>query len=240
MYTLGTNLLAPFQQVGATPYFDVAQVTNQVKSSVPVPPSSPVKMNWLSIFSDMMNVASAVATVAGQSDASAVFGLIGSSGNLATDVIQQPGSNGGPANQVTTTAENLAAQMAQQQAAYSQWVDQMQAIVLDDYGKLSGVGTAIGNNSAWTWRASTTSQAITALQANTTASAYSALEPVAWSGYTSPATVSHQMTSTASAARRPLPSRRSTPPCGRRISSWPPRASTAMAARCMRCGHLPP
>ena len=59
----------------------------------------------------------------------------------------------------------------------------MQAIVLDDYGKLSGVGTAIGNNSAWTWRASTTSQAITALQANTTNSAYSALEPVAWPGY---------------------------------------------------------
>lgn len=113
----------------------------------------------------------------------AVFGLISSAGTLATDVMQQPGSNGGPADAVTSTAENLAAQMAQQQAAYAQWVDQMEAIVLDDYGKLSAVGTAIGNNTAWTWRPTTTGQAITALQANTTASAYSALEPVAWAGY---------------------------------------------------------
>ncbi len=183
VYQLGANLLAPYQQVGAAPYFDVAQVTNQIKTSVPVPSSTNVKMKWLNIMADVMSVASGLATAAGQDELSTVFGLISSAGTLATEFMQQPGSNGGPADAVTSTAENLAAQMAQQQAAYAQWVDQMDGILLDDYGKLSAVGTAIGNNPAWTWRPTTTGQAITALQANATASAYSALEPVAWPGY---------------------------------------------------------
>jgi hypothetical protein len=182
VYALGTNLLSPYQQVGAAPYFDVAQVTNQVKSSVPVPSTTPVKMGWLSIMADVVGLASSLAYVA-DVPGGATFGLISSAGTLATEVMQPPGSNGGPANEVISTAENLAAQIAQQQAAYAQWVDQMEAIMLDDYGKLSAVGTAIGNNTAWTWRPTTTGQAITALQANTTASAYSALEPVAWPAY---------------------------------------------------------
>ena len=44
VYELGTNLLSPFEQAGAAPYFDVAEVTNQVNASVPVPPSSSVSM----------------------------------------------------------------------------------------------------------------------------------------------------------------------------------------------------
>ena len=58
-----------------------------------------------------------------------------------------------------------------------------ETIVPYDYGKLSAVGNAVGNDPAWTWQPTTTSQAITALQANATASAYSALIPVQWSGY---------------------------------------------------------
>jgi hypothetical protein len=183
VYQFGTNLLKPYVQVGGATYFDVAQVTNQIKNSLPVPTSSSVKMKWLSIMSDLMSVASGLATAAGENGLSTVFGLISSAGTLATDAMQQPDSNGGPADAVTSTAEHLADQMAQQTAAYAQWVDQMEGILLDDYGKLSAVGTAIGNNPAWKWQSTTTGQAITALQANATASAYSALEPVAWPGY---------------------------------------------------------
>ena len=182
VYALGTNLIAPFVQTGAAAYFDVAEVTNQVKASIPPPsPSSTAKMGWLNIVSDLMSIASGLADVVGV-PGSTVFGLISSAGTLAADVIQPPDSNGGPADAVTTTAENLAAQMAQQQAAYAQWIGQMEAILVYDYGKLSAVGTAIGNDPAWSWLPTTTPQAITALQANATASAYSALTPVAWSG----------------------------------------------------------
>jgi hypothetical protein len=84
---------------------------------------------------------------------------------------------------VTTSAENLATQMDQQQTAYIQWIGQMETIVLYDYGKLSAVGNAIGNDPEWSWPPTANSQAVTALQANATASAYSALVPVVWSGY---------------------------------------------------------
>ncbi len=92
--------------------------------------------------------------------------------------MQPPDSNGGPAAEVTSTSENLAAQMAQQQGAYGQWVGQMEKILLYDYGKLSAVGTAIGNDPTWTWQPTTTADPVTALVANATASAYSALIPV--------------------------------------------------------------
>ena len=182
VYELGNNLLSPFEQAGAAPYFDVAEVTNQVNASVPVPPSSSVSMKWLTIMSDVMEVASGVAAVAGL-PASNEFGLIGDAGTLSTDVMEQPNSSGAPADKVTTSAENLAGQMAQQQTAYIQWIGQMETTMLYDYGKLSAVGNAVGNDPAWTWQPTTTSQAITALQANATASAYSALTPVQWSGY---------------------------------------------------------
>ena len=83
---------------------------------------------------------------------------------------------------MTTSAENLAGQMAQQQTAYIHWIGQMEKIMLYDYGKLSAVGNAVGDDPAWTWQPTTTSQAITA-SSRTTASAYSALTPVQWSGY---------------------------------------------------------
>lgn len=58
----------------------------------------------------------------------------------------------------------------------------MQTSLLTDYGKLSAVGTAIGSDPSWDWEPETTTQAIAALQATTTASAYSALVPVPWEG----------------------------------------------------------
>ena len=155
VYELGNNLLSPFEQAGAAPYFDVAEVTNQVNASVPVPPASSVSMKWLTIMSDVMEVASGVAAVAGL-PASNEFGLIGDAGTLSTDVMEQPNSSGAPADKVTTSAENLAGQMAQLQTAYIQWIGQMETTMLYDYGKLPAVGNAVGNDPAWTWQPTTT------------------------------------------------------------------------------------
>ena len=55
VYQLGTNLVAPFSQSGATNVFDIAQVTEQVKNSLPpVSDSSNVAMKWLRILSNVM------------------------------------------------------------------------------------------------------------------------------------------------------------------------------------------
>jgi hypothetical protein len=184
VYTFGDNLFAPFQQAAGASYFDVEQVTRDIRNSLPtVSDSSNVNMSWVSIMADLMYIASGVASVA-DLEGSSVFGLIGSAGNLATDTMEQPDSNGGPAEKVITKAGQLADQMAQQQTAYAQWVGQMERILLYDYGKLSAVGAAFGNQPGWTWQTGiTTTEAVTALQANATAAAYSALLPVAWSGY---------------------------------------------------------
>lgn len=183
VYQLATDLFSPYNS-GAATYFDIAEVTSQVKNSLPpISDGTSTSMNWLSIMSDLMYVGSGIATAGEAEGLSTVLGLAGSAGNLATDVMQ-PDSKGSPAAEVITTAGQLAGQMAQQQTAYVDWLGTMQRIVLSDYGKLSAVGRAIGNDPAWTWTTGvTTPQAITALQANATASAFSALVPVAWPGY---------------------------------------------------------
>jgi hypothetical protein len=183
VHNLAARLLTPYQQVGSNPYFNVQQVTDEVMNSVPVPSSSTVTMKWLNILTGVSGVGSALAAVGPPPAASAVFGLIGSAGELATAFMMQPNSKGGPADAVTTTAQLLAHKLADQQTAYIQWINQMEEILLYDYGKLQAVGTAVGSNPAWHWTPRTNTDSITALQAGTRASAYSALLPVAWQGY---------------------------------------------------------
>ena len=178
VYGLGDNLLAPFVQSGQSRYFKVQQVIDEVQKDVVVPATTNVTMQWLSIMTNMASLASSLLP-----GASAVFGVIASAGTLATSVMEQPGSDGGPANAVTATAQELGAKMALQQAAYVQWVGQMQGILLSDYGKLSATGTAMQTDPQWKWEPETTGEAITALDADTSASAYTALLPLDWTVY---------------------------------------------------------
>ena len=183
VYQLGDNLLAPYQATAGIVPFDVQEITDEIKQSVPVPPSSNVTMKWLAISQQLLAIASGIAKIGGQTVASAVFGIASAAFALSTAVIQQPNSNGGRADAVSTTAANLEDAMAHQQLAFTQWVLQMEQILLYDYGKLQAVGTNVGNDPAWDWPIEATKEAINALQAGTRASAYSALLPVAWSGY---------------------------------------------------------
>ncbi len=178
-----TELHAPYQQIGSEPYFDVQAITGDVKNTVSPSGSASVTMKWLAIMTRVTEIGSAVAELSGNEAGQEFFGILGAAGVLANAVLEQPNSNGGPADQVSTTAAQLDEKMAAQQTGYNLWVDEMEKILLYDYGKLRDVGTAVGTDPAWTWTSDTTRETITALQAGTAASAYSALVPAAWSGY---------------------------------------------------------
>jgi hypothetical protein len=138
-------------------------------------------MKWLNIMTGVMTIGQNTATLAGQPEVAAVFGIAGAAGTIATHLIRQPG--GGPADSVTATADQLSDQMYHQQTAYLEWVNQAEDILVSDYGKLSAVGTAVGSDPSWDWTSSTTNTVITALDAGTRAAAYSALLPIAWGGW---------------------------------------------------------
>ncbi len=107
VYQLGANLLAPYQATAGIVPFDVQEITDEVKQSVPVPPSSTVTMKWLAISQQLLAIASGIAKIGGQTVASAVFGIASAAFALSTAVMQQPNSNGGRADAVSTTAANL-------------------------------------------------------------------------------------------------------------------------------------
>lgn len=177
---LALNLSAPYVQNGSGTYFDVQQITSEILAGLPVPADKTADMRWLTIMTGVMGIASKAAGAAGP-EASAVFGVIGAAGSLATSLMQTPG--GGPADAVKTAANQLAAQMDDQQKAYLEWVYRMETILLADSGRLSAVGTAVGSDLSWAWQPGTTIDAITALDGGTRAAAYTALVPVAWGGY---------------------------------------------------------
>ena len=183
----GNNLLSPYEQYKGYIHQDVVNVTGTVSASKPVPPAAKVKFDWLSAAANLMYLASsALALSPEQGVSSAVFGLLGGAGGLATQVMEtQTQDNGAPApaDTLSTTASDLENRLLDQVQAYEFWVQAtMETIVLRDYGKLKEVGTALPT-SAWAWSTQATPYAVKALRGNTRASAYSALIPVVWPGY---------------------------------------------------------
>lgn len=67
------------------------------------------------------------------------------------------------------------------QISYIEALDQLQAILVTDAGKLQAVGVAVGTNPAWNWSQGTSlSESITALNATSRSASYSALLPPTW------------------------------------------------------------
>ena len=180
-YDLVGELRSPYSQ--ATPLgFNVQTIANAVKGSLPVPNGATATARWQQIFGAVMTTAEFVASVAGQGKAAAVFGLVGAAVTMADQTMQTP--SGGPADDVTAAAGNLGAQLGYQQTATYQWLNNLQDILLSDYGKLSAVGTAIQEQeNGWEWTGQTTNFLIDAVNGNARAAAYSALVPVAWPTY---------------------------------------------------------
>jgi hypothetical protein len=165
----------------------IEQVYDDVKQGVPgVPDSAKVDMGWLKIFTDVMHIASGLATVAGQPELAAAFGLLAGAGTLATDVMEtQKQDNGAPASADTLsgTKDELSTQLADQVTTYKTWVGQMEGILLRDYMKLKAVGAAVLGDPAWAWGTDTTADTAIALKGNMRAAAYSALLPKVWPAY---------------------------------------------------------
>lgn len=181
--SLGTNLKSPYLGNNNT---TIQTVYENVKSSIVESANPPVKMRWLSIVTEVMETAADVAALTGNEELAAGFGLIAAAGALATDLMEtQTDANGAPtsADTLATTANDLAAKLGEQVQTYETWVGQMQTIIVRDYEKLKTVGKGVLGDPAWAWGTNTTSDAAIALNANTAASAYSALVPAVWPAY---------------------------------------------------------
>ena len=139
---------------------------------------------------------------------------------------------------VTAPAQDLAEKLVRQQVASETWINTMETILVDDYGKLTAVGDGIGTGGEWTWTDDVTNGSILkALSGSTRAAAYTALVPAAWAGTTSrPASARHpgpRPTSTSPATSRrttPGTTTRSPPRTRRTCSTW--RRSWGAAAGC--------
>ena len=175
VYDLTGDLRAPYEQAGGTTSFDVKTVTDKIVGSFPAEADHAATMQWLKIFTGVMTIASKAASPLSPA-ASAVFGVLGAASTLATNLMQTSG--GGLAASVTEAADKLSAQLEKQQVAYLEWVNNAEGILLSDYGRLKAVGTH-----PLDWPSTYTNYLITALEGGTRASAYSALLPIAWSGY---------------------------------------------------------
>ena len=175
---LHDDLLAPYGD-DASKYFNVQAVTEQVMKSVPLPPTQITTMSWLKIFSALMTIAQNIAKPLPA--AASVFGIAGAGATAATYLMQQP--TGAPASTVTAQAQQLSADLANQQEAYAQWVNQTRQSLVSDAGRLTSVGSSIDTDPSWKWTDATTDALITALDGSTRAAAYSALIPAAWGGY---------------------------------------------------------
>ena len=167
----------------------IQQVYDDVKSSIPPPPSARLNMGWLQILTDVMHIASGVAAAGKQPELSGVFGALAAAGSIATYVMEtqnQPGGDGAPASADTLygTAAELSDKLDEQVTTYRTWIGQMEEILLRDYAKLKAVGTHVqAGDPGWEWGTNTTSDSVIALKADTRASAYSALVPAVWPGY---------------------------------------------------------
>ncbi len=182
VYDLTDDLRAPYAQGSGTTVFDVKKITDDIVDDLKTPPDQDATMQWLKVFTGVMTIASK-AVAAFSPAASAVFGVLGAASTVAADLMQKGGeTGGGPADSVTTAADNLGSELGYQQTAYLEWVNNAQDILLSDYGRLKAVA-ALVNSPSWSWPSAVTNALIQALQAGTRASAYSALLPVVWGGF---------------------------------------------------------
>ena len=178
------NLQTPFEQTESQPIVDVQNIATQIYGTVkPQPPSSTnVSFGWLNIFDGVMDVLAAIPGLPG----TAVFGLLGASGDLAGALMQNyagssaSGGPGSPAYKIHVEAVNLSTQLANQTQQYINALGLLGDILVSDAGKLLAVGSQVLGNADWEWTNETTKNAITFLNATTLQSSYSALLPPTW------------------------------------------------------------
>jgi hypothetical protein len=175
-------LRAPYTDNNNAAAFDVEEVTQAVRASIPqVNGSSETTMKWLKIFSNLSSIAGIVANATPASPFAAVFGLAAEAAGLTTNLMAQ--AKGDPAESVQARADQLGPQMAKLQTSYLQGIYRLEKLLVTDGIKLQTVGSKVGSDPAWHWTSETTIDVSVALSGNTRGSAYTALVPLAWGGY---------------------------------------------------------
>lgn len=180
VYAFVENMRSPYVQAGSEPYFNIANVTNQVEKAVPPPSSASTGMGFLSIFTDSLFIGDVVVGSTAP-EAEPFVGLLASSLSMVGDLIQAP--DGSSTDTIKTTAGQLASQMAVQQTASEEGLDRLENILLTDYGRLSAVGKAIQTDPRWDWDNDDTINAITTLNTSALSSAYTALVPLTYAPF---------------------------------------------------------
>lgn len=158
---------------------NIKAVYDEVSATLQPPGGQHTSFDFLGLFLDVTNLASAVAFQAGFDDAGVSLGLIAAGGQFAADSISQP--DGDSTDTLGGTVDQLDQQFANQELASVEALDQLGAILVSDAGNLQTVGTKVGTDPAWNWsQGSSLSEAITTLNASSRAQSYSALIPAAW------------------------------------------------------------
>lgn len=171
--TLLTNLKAPLDQSQSSVAVDLAAVANQVESSLGSPGGSSETI-FFTILSTMASAASAASGISG-------LGLPVAAFKFAYDITKS--SDGSPLDPVRAEAEQLGAAVANAVATTLATYNQLQDVIVSDYGRLSDVGGNALTNPAWAWDGGTTNLAATLIEQSATQRFYAALMPTAYRAY---------------------------------------------------------
>jgi hypothetical protein len=176
------NLKTPYEDKDTSKQLN--NVTKAIVNSVKdVPQNTNITMSWLTIVTGLMTIGKQVADILGESTVAKVIGVAANVATAASGLTNQ--ANGAPGgDSVTAVASDLSDQINTQVDNYKLWVNLLPDILSADYGKLSTVGYDLDHNTddEWSWSGGVSDTVTAGLDAETRASAYSALLPAAWEG----------------------------------------------------------
>ena len=124
------QLAVPFVVNQQSQPVNIKAVYDEVSATLQPPGGQHTSFDFLGLFLDVTNLASAVAFQAGFDDAAVSLGLIAAGGQFAADSISQP--DGDSTDTLGGTVDQLDQQFANQELASVEALDQLGAILVSD------------------------------------------------------------------------------------------------------------
>jgi len=186
--TLLQNLKSPLDTAEVPEAVDIASIASQIEHSISPPNSTTEAEVWL-LLSGLATAASVATGVPG-------LGLAVSAFKLGVDL-----TNGTPGNSLDTVraaAQQLGADVAATVNAALGTFNQLQDIIVSDYGRLSSVGGNALTNPDWAWNGSTLNAAAALLTQSTNEVFWGSLMPLQYHVYKLIPTSNNQNITTAS------------------------------------------
>ena len=171
--TLFRNLKSPLDTSEVPEAVDIAAIASQIEQSISPPNTTAEAEVWL--------VLSGIATVTSFATGIPGLGLGVSAYKLAVDLAN--GLSGNSLDTVRTGAQQLGAQLAANVNTALATFNQLQDIVVSDYGRLSQVGGNALTNPDWAWDGSTLNAAAELLTQSTNQVFWGSLMPLEYHVY---------------------------------------------------------